>query len=126
MLSLGLEKALSLTLEHIKPLAVEHIELAESTDRVAASDLYALVDAPSMDSSLKDGYAVLSHEVADATPEIPVRLKLIGHLAAGGDKDIELKPGTTVRVLTGARIPAGADAVVSEEFTNRMAMTYWS
>jgi len=116
ILSLGLEKSLSTTLEHIKPLAVENIELADSTDRVAASDLYALVDAPSMDSSLKDGYAVLSHEVADATPELPVHLKLIGHLAAGGEKDIELKSGTTVRVLTGARIPAGADAVVSEEF----------
>ena len=115
-LSLGLEKALSLTLEHIKPLAVESIQLDESTDRFVASDLYALVDAPSMDSSLKDGYAVISHEVADATPEIPVRLKLAGHLAAGGKKDIELKPGTTIRVLTGARIPAGADAVVSEEF----------
>jgi len=115
-LSLGLGKALSITLEHIKPLAVESITLAESTDHVAASDLYALVDSPSVDSSLKDGYAVVSHEVADATPEIPVLLKLAGHLAAGGEKDIELKPGTTVRVLTGARIPSGADAVVSEEF----------
>jgi molybdopterin molybdotransferase len=115
-LSLGLGKALSITLEYIKPLAVESIQLAESTDHIAASDLYALVDSPSMDSSLKDGYAVLSHEVADATPEMPVRLKLAGHLAPGGKKDIELKPGTTVRVLTGARIPAGADAVVSEEF----------
>ena len=45
-LSLGLEKALSMTLSHIKPLAVESIKLAESTDHVAASDLYALVDAP--------------------------------------------------------------------------------
>ena len=98
-LSLGLEEALSITLEHIKPLAVENIQLAESTDHVAASDLYALVDAPSMDSSLKDGYAVTSREVADATPEMPVRLKLIGHLAAGGDKDIKLKSGTTVRVF---------------------------
>jgi len=116
-LSLGLGKALSITLEHIKPLAVENLKLAESTDRVAASDLYALVDSPSVDSSLKDGYAVVSHDIADATPEMPVRLKLAGHLAAGGKKDIELKSGTTIRVLTGARIPAGADAVVSEEFT---------
>jgi len=116
ILSIGLEKALSITLEHLKPLAVEKIDLAESTDHVAASDLYALVDAPSIDSSLKDGYAVVSREVADATMERPVRLKIIGHLAAGGDKDIEVKPGTAVRVLTGARIPVGADAVVSEEF----------
>ncbi len=115
-LSLGLEKALGITLEHIRPLAVENIRLAESTDHVAASDLYALVDSPSIDSSLKDGFAVVSYEVADATPEMPVRLKLAGHMAPGGKKDIELKPGTTVRVLTGARIPAGADAVLSEEF----------
>lgn len=114
--SLGLEKALSITLENIKPLAVENIDLAESTDHVIASDLYALVDAPSIDSSLKDGYAVVSHEVADATPERPVLLKVIGHLAAGGDRDIEVKAGTAVRVLTGSRIPVGADAVVSEEF----------
>ena len=115
-LSLGLEKALSITLEHIKPLAVESVKLAECTDRVAASDLYALVNSPSMDSSLKDGYAVLSHEVADATPEMPVRLKLAGILAPGGTKDIILKSGTTIRVLTGARIPAGADAILTEEF----------
>ena len=115
-LSLGLEEALGITLEHIKPLAVESVKLAECTDRVAASDLYALVNSPSMDSSLKDGYAVLSHEVADATPEMPVRLKLAGILAPGGTKDIILKSGTTIRVLTGARIPAGADAILTEEF----------
>jgi molybdopterin molybdotransferase len=115
-LSLGLLKALSITIEQIKPLAVESIQLAESSDRIAASDLYALVDSPSIDSSLKDGYAVVSNEVADAKPEKPVRLKLTGHLAAAGKTDIEVRPGTTVRVLTGARIPAGADAVVSEEF----------
>jgi len=115
-LSLGLEQALTITLEHIRPLAVETLQLGECTDHVAASDLYARVDSPSTDSSLKDGYAVVSNEVADATPEKPVRLKLAGHLAPGGKTDLELKPGTTVRILTGARIPAGADAVLSEEF----------
>jgi len=115
-LSLGLGKALSITLEHIPPLSAENCNVAEITDRIAASDLYALVDAPSIDSSLKDGYAVLSHEVADATPEKPVHLKLVGHMEAGGKMDIEVKTGTTVRVLTGARIPSGADAVLSEEF----------
>jgi len=115
-LSLGLAEALQITLEHMKPLAVERIELAKSTDRIAASDLYALVDSPSIDSSSKDGYAVLSHDVAGATPEMPVRLKMAGHLAAGGRREIEHKQGTTIRVLTGARIPAGANAVVSDEF----------
>ena len=115
-MSLGLKEALNMTLERIKPLPVENIELIESVDRVVASDIYALVDSPSTDASLKDGYAVISREVADATAENPVRLKLLGSMAAGGEKDILLEAGTTVRVLTGAGIPAGADAVVAEEF----------
>jgi len=114
--SIGLAQALTIILENTKPLAVESIELAKSTDRVAASDLSALVDSPSVDSSSKDGYAVVSHEVASATTATPVRLKMAGHLAAGEKKVIELAPGTAIRVLTGARIPAGADAVVSDEF----------
>ena len=115
-MSLGLKEALSLTLEEIKPLGAEEVALVESIDRVAASDLYALVDSPSMDSSRKDGYAVLSHEVAQATAEKPVRLRLLGSLAAGEQKDISLKPGTAIKVLTGSRIPTGADAVVAEEY----------
>jgi len=118
-MSLGLKEALRLTLEGIKPLPVENVTLVDGVDHVAASDLYALVDSPSMDSSRKDGYAVLSHEIAGATSENPVRLRLLGSMAAGGDKDIQVKPGTTVRVLTGARIPTGADAVVAEEFVKK-------
>jgi len=115
-LSLGLEEALNITLEHIRPLSVQNIQLADSTDHIVASDLFALVDSPSTDSSLKDGYAVLSREVGGATPETPVRLKLAGNMAAGGKDDIRVREGTTVRVLTGARIPSGADAVLTEEF----------
>jgi len=115
-LSLGLKEALRLTLEAIKPLSAENVTLVDSVDRVAASDLFALVDSPSMDVSRKDGYAVLSREAADATAENPVRLRLLGSMAAGDGKDIQIKPGTTVRLLTGARIPTGADAVVAEEF----------
>ncbi len=118
-MTLGLKEALSLTLEGIKPLPVEEVSLVESVDRVAAADLHALVDSPSMDSSRKDGYAVLAREVADATPENPVRLRLLGFMAAGGEEDIEVRPGAAVRVLTGARIPAGADAVVAEEYVKR-------
>jgi len=115
-ISIGLTEALAITLEQIKPLGVDTIGLAESTDHIAASDLQARVDSPSTDSSLKDGYAVISLEVSDATPENPVHLKLAGQLAPGGKKDIVVKPNTTVRVLTGARIPSGADAVLTEEF----------
>jgi len=119
-MSLGLKEALRMTLEVVRPLPAEDIALVDSIDRVAASDLYALVDSPSMDTSLKDGYAVLSDEIADATAENPVRLRLLGSMAAGGKKEIQIRPGTTVRVLSGARIPTGANAVVSEEFTKQV------
>jgi len=115
-MSLGLKEALSLTLERIKPLPAENVALIDGVDRVAASDLYALVDSPSVDASRKDGYAVSYRDVAGATPENPARLRLLGSMAAGGAKDFHVKSGTAVRVLTGARIPPGADAVLAEEF----------
>ncbi len=118
-MSLGLKEALSLTLEHIEPLPAINVSLVDSVDRIAASDLYALVDSPTTDVSRKDGYAVLSHEAARATSENPVRLFLSGAMAAGGEKDTPVNPGTAVRILTGARIPPGADAVVAEEHTKR-------
>ncbi len=118
-MSLGLAEALRMTLEAVCPLPAESVSLVESVDRVAASDLYALVDSPSTDVSLKDGYAVLSRDIDHATPENPVRLLLIGSIAAGSATEIQIRPGTAVRVLSGARIPYGADAVVAEEFVKR-------
>jgi molybdopterin molybdotransferase len=118
-MSLGLKEALQLTLEGIKPLSFEDVTLVDSVDRIAASDLYALVDSPSLDSSRKDGYAVSSYDIIHATVEKPARIRILGSMAAGGDNDIQVKQGTAVRVLTGARIPAGADAVVAEEFVKQ-------
>lgn len=118
-LSLGLHEALRLTLGRLKPLPAENVALLDSVDRVAASNLSALVDSPPTATSRKDGYAVRSRETAHATPENPVRLRLLGCLAAGDAQDLRLEPGTTVRVLTGARIPTGADVVVAEEFARQ-------
>ncbi len=116
-LPVGLEEALKLTLEHVQPLGNERIELLEGLNRAVAVLMKALVDSPSIDASMKDGFAVISQEVAHATKDAPVRLELAGHMAAGSDREISVKPGATVRVLTGAKIPPGANAVVSEEFT---------
>lgn len=114
---IGYDEALRLTLEGVSPLAGEMINLSDSTDYIAAEDLYSRVDSPSVNASLKDGYAVLSREIAEATPDNPVFLKLDGLAAAGIHSDSKVKPGMTVRVLTGAGLPEGADAVVAEEFT---------
>jgi molybdopterin molybdotransferase len=115
--SLGYKEALKLLFENIKPLPAEEVSLIKAVGSIAASDLSSRVDSPTLDASMKDGYAVLSHEVADASPEAPVRLRLSGYLAAGGEKAIKHTPGTAIRVLTGALIPEDADAVVAEEFT---------
>lgn len=118
-LTLGLKEAFNLTLAHIHPLAAENAVLEDSIDRIAASDLLALVDSPSMDASRKDGYAVMTRDLADASAGSPAKLRLVGEIAAGGRQDITVQPGTAVRLLTGARIPAGADAVVAEEYVIR-------
>jgi molybdopterin molybdotransferase len=112
----GLDQALKLTLEGVRPLSVERVELLEGLNRVLAQDVSARVDSPSIDASLKDGYAVISSQVDGASKETPVRLELIGSMAAGGSDDLRVRPDTTVRILTGAKIPRGANAVVAEEF----------
>lgn len=116
-LPLGLEEALALVHERIAPLSPETIGLHNCVDRVVSEDLYSKVDSPSVDASLKDGYAVISRDVETATYDRSVRLKLTGCVAAGGEEKLEVLPGSTVQVLTGAKIPPFAEAVVSEEFT---------
>lgn len=117
--SIGYPEALEKTLSHLTPLAAGTLPFSECTDHVCGEDLYARVDAPSVDSSLKDGYAVRSEEVSKASVEHPVELRMCDTAAAGVPSAERVRPGTTIRVLTGAQIPEGADAVVPEEYTRR-------
>ncbi len=114
---IGFEEALSLTLNHIQPLSAERVPLAVAVDRIVAADIRARVNSPSINGSLKDGYAVLSEDISSASPDNPVRLHLVGEVAAGGTCGITIGSGDCIRILTGARLPKGADAVVAEEFT---------
>lgn len=116
-LPLGLDDALKLTIERIYPLAPIRVELLDGLNLALSEDTAAKVDSPSIDASLKDGYAVISSEVKGATRERPVRLKLAGRVSAGDNLETPLAPATAVSVLTGAKIPPGANAVVSEEYT---------
>lgn len=113
---LSYAEALQRTLDAIVPLGHEVVALSEACGRVAAQDLLARVDSPSLDASLKDGYAVRSEDIADAAADNPIQLRLLGVAAAGQAWHGELEQGTAVRILTGAPIPDGAEAVVSAEF----------
>ncbi|HEY5224586.1 MAG TPA: gephyrin-like molybdotransferase Glp [Microbacteriaceae bacterium] len=83
-------------------------------DRVLATDVAAAIDLPPFDNSQMDGYAVRAAELAGATSETPVRVR-IGATVAAGDRVATLALGTAAPIMTGAPIPLGADAVVPIE-----------
>lgn len=114
---IGFDEALGLALANVPSPAVESIDTYYALNRIAADNIRAQVDSPSVDSSTKDGYAVISSDVAKATPTHPIELRLTGICAAGDLTDKIVTPGTAVRILSGATIPSGADAVLAEEFT---------
>lgn len=115
---IGYEEALAATLEAIVPLPGELAPLGDLAGRVLAEDVIAPEDSPALDVSLKDGYAVRSADVAGASPHSPVRLRLVGQVAAGGAFAGEMGRGETIRILSGAPLPEGADAILAEEYAS--------
>jgi molybdopterin molybdotransferase len=108
----------SAILSVIAPLAPASLELAAAEGCVLAEDVTAAVALPSFDNSAMDGYAVLAADVAGASPEAPAALRVSGEIAAGDVGVHRLAPGTAIRIMTGAQLPAGADAVVPVEWTD--------
>jgi len=106
-------------LAHVHPLPAVQVPLSEGLNRSLASDIRARVDSPSMDASLMDGYAVRSSDLSGATKDRPVALTLSGTTAAGSQSGLVVESQHTFRLMTGAPIPSGADAVVPEEYTTR-------
>jgi molybdopterin molybdotransferase len=105
-------------LSAITPLAPTSRELADAEGCVLAEDVAAAVALPSFDNSSMDGYAVRAADVAGASQESPATLRVTGEIAAGDIGTYRLVPGTAIRILTGAQLPAGADAVVPVEWTD--------
>jgi molybdopterin molybdotransferase len=116
---IGFKEALDLTLANVSVGPMETLPLGRVTGRILAENITSLVDCPSLSSSRKDGYAVQSLDLAAASQENPVSLKVVGTLVAGETSGYKIKSGQTVRITTGAPLPDGADAVLSEEFCQR-------
>jgi molybdopterin molybdotransferase len=102
----------------ITPLAPVSLELAAAEGCVLAEDVTAAVALPSFDNSSMDGYAVHAADVAGAAEDSPATFLVTGEIAAGDIGTYRLAPGTAMRIMTGARLPAGADAVVPVEWTD--------
>jgi molybdopterin molybdotransferase len=96
------------------PLGVETIALEDSVGRVLAEEVRADLDLPPFDRSQMDGFAVRSADTKNA----PARLRILGESVAGKGFDGEIRSGEAVRIMTGARLPRGADAVQKVELTS--------
>ncbi len=114
---ISFSEALQLTLNQIHPLSSEYIDLTTASGRVVTENLISTVDSPSVDVSLKDGYAIKSSDIAKASAQNQITLQLIGAVTAGDHWEGEVQNGEAVRILSGAPIPRGAEAVIAEEFT---------
>ena len=102
----------------VAPTPAEQVWLAQARGRVLAEDLTASVSLPSFDNSAMDGYAVRAAELAGAGPQHPVELPVAADIPAGRTDVPALRPGTVHRIMTGAPLPAGADAIVPVEQTD--------
>lgn len=115
MALMSVAQALSRVLADAMPLPAESVPLEDAYGRVLAGDLVARRTQPPAAVSAMDGYAVRSADVA----AVPVRLKIIGEVAAGHPFEGTVGPGETARIFTGGVLPAGADAIVIQENTTR-------
>ena len=99
------------------PLPPETVPVSDALGRVLAEPVISSTALPPWDNSAMDGYAIRSADTVGATESSPVRLRVIGEVAAGATAAVAVEPGTAARIATGAPIPPGSDAVVPVEHT---------
>lgn len=115
---ISVEEALDRILSYVPVLEAEEKPISDALGQVLAEDVVSGMDIPPLDNTAMDGYAVRATDTAGASESSPVRLRVIGELAAGYIFDGEVTAGTAVRIMTGAPMPRGADAVVPFEETD--------
>ena len=118
MTLLSVEEARKRILSNFQPVTTETTSLATSTNRVLAEDIVAADDLPLFDNSSMDGFAIRAADTSHAAPDSRVTLRVVADLPAGSHSTIFLASGEAARIMTGAQIPAGADAVIPVEDTD--------
>jgi len=120
-MSLSFHQAREQILAAVSPLPVEKVPLLDAAGLAVAEDIIARQPLPAFDNSAMDGYAVRAGDCSSGGV-----LKIVGYLPAGGALNCRVDPGTAVKIMTGAPIPQGADAVVpfeeTEEETERITL----
>src|SRR4051812_34146841 len=115
---LSVAEASERILAEIRPLATESVPLRRALGRVCAEDINAAVTMPPWSNSSMDGYAVRSADLTPAMTGKPVKLKVVGTIAAGGFAPRALRRGEAMRIMTGAPVPEGADSIIRKEDTD--------
>lgn len=109
---------LAYLLSLVKELPPFGQHVSDSLGLSLCENIVADIDVPQFDNSAMDGYAVRFEDIADATPDQPVTLAVVGNIPAGQVAEDELSPGTAMKIMTGAPVPVGADTVVKIEDTD--------
>jgi molybdopterin molybdotransferase len=121
--SVSVEEHLERVLDGIQPLPPYDQPLLDALGLPVGEPIVAGIDLPAFDNAGMDGYAVHSVDLVAADPASPVSLPVVGEAAAGQTTLFALAPGTAAKIMTGAPVPAGADAVVPVEWTDAGAAT---
>ncbi len=124
MTLLSVSEARARIFSQFKPVSTETISLARSANRILAVDIVAADDLPLFDNSSMDGFALRASDSLTAAPASPTTLRVVADIPAGSHPTISLAAGEAARIMTGAELPIGADAVVPVEdtdFNNRDA-----
>ena len=112
------EEHLAEILAAIRPAEPVWVPLVHADGNVLAEDVTSTTPLPSFDNSAMDGYAVRAADLAGASADAPVTLPVHGEIAAGDTGDYRVEAGSCLQIMTGARLPEGADAVVPVEWTD--------
>ncbi len=117
----SIEQARRKILARIKPIGLEKVDILSAVGRVLAKDIRSSLNMPPFDNAAMDGYAVIGKDTKGASREMPMVLKVIEDLPAGAVPKFRITPGTASQIMTGAKMPQGADAVLMVEDTRRSA-----
>jgi len=115
---LSVKQARERILSHFQPVKTETVSLTASANRVLAKDIIAADDLPLFDNSSMDGFAVRAADTFRAAPASRVTLRVVADIPAGSTPTVSLASGEAARIMTGAQIPEGADAVIPVEDTD--------
>jgi molybdopterin molybdotransferase len=118
---LPVEEAIHRVIESVRAVGIETVSLDEGSNRILAAHVVAPIDLPPFTYATVDGFAIHRHDVERSSMKGGTRPRVIETIRAGSRATQTVKPGLAIRLMTGAPLPSGADAVVKEEDTSESA-----